>query len=78
MTSTFYFNVKYWSRQYFESSDSIISQTVADMVQVTIDNEWELFMSLWLAYLHLTLAHSKGEGQSQAHIDNKYLGNGDI
>ena len=31
-----------------------------------------------MANLHLTLAHSKSEVQGQAHIDNKYLGNGYI
>ena len=31
-----------------------------------------------MAYLHLTLAHSKGEGQGHAHLDNEYLGNCDI
>ena len=38
-----------------------------------IANNIKLHMALTLAYLHLTLAHSKG----RAHIDCQYLANGD-
>ena len=34
-------------------------------------------MDFQLAYLHLTLTHSKGQGQDHAHLDSGYLGNGD-
>ena len=27
-----------------------------------------------LAYLHLTLSHSKDQGQSHVHVDSEYLG----
>ena len=32
---------------------------------------------LWLAYLHLTLTHSKGQDQGHAHFDSEYIGNGE-
>ena len=44
MTLTFYFKVKYWSLKYFKSLYVIISQI---MVQVTIDNKWEVMP--WLS-----------------------------
>ena len=31
-----------------------------------------------LAYLHLTLAHSKSKDQGHAHVDGRYLWNGDV
>ena len=34
-------------------------------------------MGFLLAYLHLTLTYSKGQGQDHAHSDSEYLGNGD-
>ena len=37
----------------------------------------ELHVALRLAYLHLTLAHSKGQGQGRAHFDCQYLANDD-
>ena len=30
-------------------------------------------MGFLLAYLHLTVAHSKDEGHSYAHFDNEYI-----
>ena len=30
-----------------------------------------------MKYLHLSLAHSKGQSQGHALLDNKHLGNGD-
>ena len=75
ITLTFHFKVKYWNRQCFKSSNATISLTVTDKVQVTIINEWEVIYRLWMAYLHMTVAHSKCEGQGLAHFDNDYLGN---
>ena len=37
----------------------------------------KLFLGFRMAYLHLTLAHSKAEGQGHADFDNEYLGNDD-
>ena len=51
---------------------------MTDMVQVTIDNEWEVIRGLRLVYLHLTFSHSKVQGQGNAHFYNEYLGNGNI
>ena len=35
-------------------------------------------MSFPLAYIHLTLDHSKGPDQGHEHFDNEYLESGDI
>ena len=46
MNLIFYFKVKSLIRQYFESSDAIISQRETDMAQVTIDSEWEVMYEI--------------------------------
>ena len=35
------------------------------------------YVGLPLVYLHLTLAHCKGQGQDNAHFNDVYIGNGD-
>ena len=57
-------------------STVIFSQTMTDMAQVVTDNERNSYMSYRVAYLHLTLAHCKGQGQRHVPSDNDYLGNG--
>ena len=42
------------------------------MLKVTFLNEWEVLQGFRLAYLLLTLAHSKGQVR-----DNKYIENGE-
>ena len=50
-----------------------ISQPVTYIANIAIANTSEVACGLSLAYLHLTIAHSKG--QDQAHFDCVYLTN---
>ena len=55
----------------------IISQTMTDMVQFTIAIRWKVKnMGFQMAYLYLTLTHSKWKGYRHVHFDSEYLGNG--
>ena len=48
-----------------------------DKAKITIVIKYEIiYMELRLLYLHLTLMHCKGQGQD--HLDEKFLGNGDV
>ena len=54
----------------------IISQTLTDMVQVTISIIWKVIYGLSNG-IHLTFVHSESQGQGHPHFDSEYLGNGD-
>ena len=45
-------------------------------VNIILPSNSESYIGFLLAYLHLTLAHSKGHTQGHA-IDSKQIGNGD-
>ena len=58
----------------------IISKTTTYIVQVIINNKLAVIhrhSTGNMVYLHLTLIHSKRQGQGHAHFDNEYLGHGD-
>ena len=48
---------------------------MTDMIQVTIDNEWEIIhhLSTGIFTFDLTLAHFKDQGRGHTHFDNEYL-----
>ena len=55
--------------------DMNISEMVKDMVNITMVVKYEVIHRLSTENLHLTLAHSKGQGQD--HPQFKYLRNSD-
>ena len=55
----------------------IIAQTMTDMVQVTIDSEWEITHGLSTGIYTIDIGYSKCQGQGQAHFSNEYFGNCD-
>ena len=48
----------------------------SDMVQITATIKEQVMYGISIEYLHLTLTHSKGQGQVHAYFDSEYLGNG--
>ena len=50
---------------------------VTDRVKLLLKSNNNSCMGFRLAYLYLTLEHSKGQDQGHAQFDNKYLGNSD-
>ena len=51
-----------------------ISEMVTNWAKITINNKQKVaYMAFQFAYLHLTLAHSKGQGLGHAHFNSKYL-----
>ena len=60
-----------------ESSYAIISQKVIGRTNIAILTHRKLHVAFRLAFLHLTLAHSKCQGKGHAHFDCQYLANGD-
>ena len=51
-----------------------IFEIVTYRAKLLLPTNSKSFMGLWLAYLHLTLAHSKGQGKDHANFHNGYLG----
>ena len=52
-----------------------VLEMVTDRIKLLLPPISKSCIGFWLTYLHLTLAHSKDQGQS--HIYNEYLRNGD-
>ena len=59
-----------------ESSRVTISQTMRDRTNITIVSQQEV--ACLMAYLHLILTRSKGQGQGHIPFYCKYIWNGDI
>ena len=51
----------------------IISKTMTYMIQLTIVIIRRLYMGFRMAYLRLTLAQCKDQGQGHAYFDSEYL-----
>ena len=49
-----------------------ISQTVTNRKNIAIANKYEVAYGISIGILHLTLDHSKGQGQGHAHFDCEY------
>ena len=52
------------------------SQMVTARVCITIVNKYKVLSAFPLTSLHLTLVHSKGDGQDRVQSDSQYLANG--
>ena len=55
-----------------------ILELVTDRIKIPLPWNRKLCMGFQLAYLHLTMAKSKGLNQGHAYFDNQYLTDGDI
>ena len=53
-----------------------ILETVTDEIKLLMPSNSKSCVGFWLTDLHLTVAHSKGQGQGNAPFDNEYPWNG--
>ena len=77
MILTEFLKIKDSNHDHFSTLNVVISQTVTDRAIITIVNEYEVAYWLRFMYLHLTLAHSKGQSYGHANLGCEYLENGD-
>ena len=52
-----------------------ILQTVTDRATLQLPTHIKSYVAFQVAYLHLTFAHSIGQGHGHAHFDCEYLTN---
>ena len=77
MTLTYFLYVKNLNQEHFGRLNVVISQMVTDRAILLLPTHRKLLIGFPLVYLHLTLAHFKGQSQGHVNFDGEYLINGD-
>ena len=73
---TFVFKVKYSKRVLLKVYMWLYGKQWQTWQILTLTTHWKSHVAFQLAYLHLILAHFKGQCQGHAHFEWEYLGNG--
>ena len=76
MTLTYFLKVKDSNPNHFDTWNVFLSQTVTEQIILLPTYKMSL-TDFRLVYLHLTLAHCKGQSQGHANFDCDYIENGD-